>query len=440
MNGPVPSIQPSVTGRPVDLLGAGIDNMALLPHLVEASAVRIWVDDPDAVAAAIRIECEAAGVEIGPVSRWTSEPAQPNRLVVRSPGFPKYRPDIQAALAETPASAVTTAISLWLATFGDHYPTVIVTGTKGKSTVARMLAALVPHSELVGNIGTPIWSIPRPPSGTVMVCEVSSYQAVDLTHEADLALLTSLSEDHISWHGSVEQYHADKLGPVHRAAKAVIGADLEPVLTDHPALKVVPTPRAADRLSTMPTHMAANARLAIAAAQHLASTFGSTVVEHPEQTLLDLPAMVGRLREIPSADGHRWFDDSLASNPSGAAAAVSAFSSDPLWLILGGLDRDVSPEPLIQSLRTCSHPVAIVAVPNNGSDLVRQLLEAGITLGHQLDAPDVQSAVAIIRKAATTDSTVLFSPAAPTPPQHGNWSNRSAAFEAAVRSGSDQGS
>ncbi len=36
-------------GRPVDLLGAGIDNMAVLPHLDGALALRIWVDDPASV-------------------------------------------------------------------------------------------------------------------------------------------------------------------------------------------------------------------------------------------------------------------------------------------------------------------------------------------------------------------------------------------------------
>ncbi len=424
-------------GRPVDLLGAGIDNMAVLPHLDGALALRIWVDDPASVSVETQAVCARFGATIGAVSHWVGLTAEPNRLVVRSPGFPRYREDIAAALASAPAGSVTTAINLWLATFGDRYPTVIVTGTKGKSTVARMLASLLPGSELVGNIGTPIWSIPLPQAGSVIVCELSSYQAVDLTHQGDLAILTSLSEDHISWHDSVERYHADKMGPVLGASRALTVDTLEHLLAEHPSARSVATEATADALSSMPSHMASNGRLALAAARWLSLDFGAAIVNDPEQTLLNLPAMVGRLREIPSPlDDHRWFDDSLASNPSGAAAAVKAFATDNLWLVLGGLDRNVSLEPLIQALQSCTGVVSTVAVPDNGSELVNQLVAAGIEMMHRLEAPDVERAVALIRDSASVPSTVLFSPAAPTPPQHGNWSNRSAAFEAAVLEGS----
>ncbi len=425
---------PLIAGRSVDLLGAGIDNMALLPHLTEASQVRVWVDDVDAVPDHIRQECARYRASVGAVSNWVAESPSPNRLVVRSPGFPRYREDVARALDGTPIQSVTTAINLWLTTFGDRFPTVIITGTKGKSTVARMLAALLPHSELVGNIGTPIWSVQPPPAGTVMVCEVSSYQAVDFTHRADLAILTSLSEDHISWHGSVERYHADKLAAIHQASRVLTIADLDGLVSAHSNAFVVETPDTPDRLSELPAHMASNARLALAAAERLQADFGAVVVRDPAQTLLDLPAMVGRLREIHSQDGHRWFDDSLASNPSGAAAAVAAFADDHLWLILGGIDRKVSPAPLAEALRSSTQSVSIVAVPDNGADLVADLTAADVVIEQQLHAPDVESAVALIRTAARQHSTVLFSPAAPTPPQHGNWSNRSAAFEAAVLS------
>ena len=424
---------PDVAGRAIDLLGAGIDNMALLPRLGAASQVRIWVDDPDSVSDEIRTECARYSAPIGAVAQWVQEIPGTNRLVVRSPGFPRYRQDIASALTNTPPGSVTTAINMWLATFGDRYPTVVVTGTKGKSTVARMLASLLPGSELVGNIGTPIWSISLPPEGTVIVCEVSSYQAVDLTHRCDLAILTSLSEDHISWHGSVERYHADKLAPVLDSSRALTIESLEQLLSGHPDLQSIPAGASADRLSALPSHMASNARLAIAAARRLEKDFGSTVVEDPEGTLLDLPAMIGRLREISStADNHRWFDDSLASNPSGAAAAVGAFSGDDLWLILGGLDRNVSPQPLIDAVQACTGTISTIAVPDNGPDLVDQLAAAGIAMTHRLDAADVTQAVALVRGSASAPSTVLFSPGAPTPPQHGNWANRSAAFEAAV--------
>ena len=41
--------------------------------------------------------------------------------------------------------------------------------------------------------------------------EVSSFQIVDLDVAPRVVVVTSLGEDHIDWHGSLEQYRRDKL-------------------------------------------------------------------------------------------------------------------------------------------------------------------------------------------------------------------------------------
>ncbi|MFW2383700.1 MAG: Mur ligase family protein [Acidimicrobiales bacterium] len=415
-----------VEGRTIDLLGAGIDNTALLPHLSSAARIRVWVDEPETMASSTRTACAAAGASVGAIHAWS-----PGDLIVRSPGFPPYRADIASALSRIPPEFVTTAVNLWLESHGRRFPIVIITGTKGKSTVARMLASILPTSALVGNIGTPIWSLDPPVDGTPIVCEISSYQAVNMTHRADLGVLTSLSEDHVSWHGSVERYQADKLGPVRRADRALTISGLVDSLSDHPNLRTA-SDASYPKLDPMPGHMATNARLALTAADWLHTDLGVSVAAEPDGVIAGLPPMIGRLRELASPDAHRWFDDSLASNPSGAAAAVMAFTGADLWLILGGIDRHVSPEPLIEALRATTRTISAVAVPDNGRELIGQIVSAGIELEQFLQAPDVAGAVSEIRSHAVRPSTVLFSPGAPTPPQHQNWSVRSAAFEAAV--------
>jgi UDP-N-acetylmuramoylalanine--D-glutamate ligase len=415
-----------IEGRTVDLLGAGIDNTALLPHLRNASAIRVWVDDVQTIDESTRSVCTGANASIGEIADWI-----PGDLIVRSPGFPFYRADIASVLSTVADELVTTAVNLWLETFGDRYPTVIVTGTKGKSTVARMLASILPGSVLVGNIGTPIWSLDPPPEGSPVVCEISSYQAVNMTHRANLGVLTSLGEDHVSWHGSVERYHRDKLTPLLEAERVVTTAPLLPVVEAHHRVRTPPE-RRHPQLDHMPDHVAINALLAITAAEWLQQDFDVTVADDPALIISRLPPMVGRLRELDGADHHRWFDDSLASNPSGTAAAVTAFADDDLWLILGGIDRRVSPQPLIGALQARSQTVSIVGIPENGDGLIDQITAAGIELDQQLSAPDVATAVSMIRSHVVRPSTVLFSPAAPTPHRHGNWSNRSAAFEEAV--------
>lgn len=417
-------------GRDVDLLGLGIDICALIPHLGRAATIRAWVDDPGAATEHERSVCDAHGVTVGPVSEWPA--AAP--IVVRAPGFPRYRADIGPRLGRP---SVTTPVDLWLNTNGSDVRTVLITGTKGKSTVATMLSALLPGSRLCGNIGIPIWAIGDVAAATTMVIEMSSYQAADTNAPVDLAVLTSLGEDHISWHGSIERYHADKLGPVLTARRVLTTAGALPLLVARRPtgeVRALDPEAGTEGFESLPPHMAGNAGLARAAARWLAVDDGVAIVEDPVATLLALPPLPGRLRPIATNDGRRWIDDALASNPSGAAAAVSAFAGQPIWLIVGGVDRGVSLRPLIEAAGEAARRtgLSLVALPDSGPDIVDRLQTAGVPIEETANAGDVAGAVAIAGRRAAPGSVVLFSPAAPTPPRYGTWADRSHDFVAAV--------
>lgn len=426
-----------LAGVEVDLLGLGIDVCAVIPHLDRAASVHAWVDDPSTVTEDERAVCARSGVPIGGMADWPGS----GSVVVRAPGFPRYRADVAARIRR---QRVTTPVDLWLNTHGGDLHTVLVTGTKGKSTVATMVAALVPGSQLCGNIGVPIWSVGKPARGSTVVVEVSSYQAADTRAVVDLAILTSLGEDHVTWHGSVERYHADKLGPVLAARRVLTVAALETVIARRKPdgeLRTAEGTAGGDGLDGLPAHMAANARLARAAAGWLHEDFGTALVPDPEATLLALPPLPGRLRLVPTGDGRRWYDDALASNPSGAAAAVEAFTGGPLWLIVGGVDRRVSLAVLIDAAATAARQCSfnVVAIPDSGPEIIDQLISGGVPIDQAATAPDVAAAVSLIARRAGPDSVVLFSPAAPTPPQHGTWSHRSEAFVEAVQSLAEAG-
>lgn len=419
-----------LTGVDVDLLGLGIDVSALLPHLDRAASVRVWLDEPSTATDEERTLCERFGVPIGSVADWPGA----DSVVIRAPGFPRYRADIARRIE---GLSVTTPVDLWLNSHGNGLHTVLVTGTKGKSTVATMVAALLPGSHLCGNIGVPIWSLGDPPRDSTVVVEVSSYQAADTRAVVDLAVLTSLGEDHVSWHGSVERYHADKLGPVLSAGRILTIADLgSEIARRHPVgeLRTIDGTAGGDGLDALPAHMASNARLACAAATWMHDDFAVAVVPDPVATILGLPPLPGRLRLVPSSDGRRWYDDALASNPSGAAAAIEAFAGRTLWLIVGGIDRRVSLAALVQAAAAAAERASfnVVAIPESGPEIVEQLAAGGVRIDHAAAAPDVEAAVKLIADEAGSGSVVLFSPAAPTPPRHGNWSHRSAAFVEAV--------
>jgi UDP-N-acetylmuramoylalanine--D-glutamate ligase len=98
---------------------------------------------------------------------------------------------------------------------GDNW--IAITGTNGKTTVTRLSAHLLNASgvraHVAGTIGTScIEVVSRRQAGDYLVAELSSYQlhsSVDLAPQA--AALLNITPDHLSWHGGLDSYAADKL-------------------------------------------------------------------------------------------------------------------------------------------------------------------------------------------------------------------------------------
>ncbi len=134
-------------------------------------------------------------------------------IVIKSPGIPWHR-DYVIALQNAGAQ-FTSSTNLFLAERQGRGTIIGVTGTKGKSTTASLLAHVLKTSGrpvvLAGNIGDPAIAHVDDPADTVFVLEMSSYQLEDLALAPDIALIVNLYEEHMDWHGSVESYHAAKM-------------------------------------------------------------------------------------------------------------------------------------------------------------------------------------------------------------------------------------
>src|SRR4029079_14463573 len=95
-------------------------------------------------------------------------------------------------------------------------PTIGVTGTKGKTTTASLIAAVLaadPRHPVVlgGNIGIPL--IERLPELTAdhrVVIELSERQLPTLARGTTVAVYTNVTSDHLDRHGSLEGYRAAK--------------------------------------------------------------------------------------------------------------------------------------------------------------------------------------------------------------------------------------
>ena len=143
-------------------------------------------------------------------------------VVVKSPGISLYDPLVVKARAD--GVRFTSLLNLWFAD-APTCRTICVTGTKGKSTttalIAHILRGVGRNAVAAGNIGVPVTELPRDGLDAAVI-EVSSYQAADFCGQCDIAVLTSLSQEHLDWHGSVAAYHRDKLNLLRHARRSLI--------------------------------------------------------------------------------------------------------------------------------------------------------------------------------------------------------------------------
>lgn len=365
-------------------------------------------------------------------------------VLVRSPGVSIHRPELAAVAAA--GVPVTTATALWLAERRGE-GVIVVTGTKGKSTSAALLAHLLRASgspaRLAGNIGVPALDLLDDDERAPVVLELSSYQIADLQQGPELVLFTNLYREHIDWHGSEETYRSEKLRllglpGVHRV---VLNGREEALVALHPEARVswygVPDgwdvgeggglelrgePRlAAQDLPLAGAHNALNLCGALTALE----AFGAAAPPMPA-ALAGFTPLPHRLQPVHEEDGIEWVDDSISTTPESAVAALASFPGRPVVLIAGGQDRGQDHACLAGVLAATG--ATVIGVPSTGPGLIAAAREAGVPAERALDAADMAAAVALARALVRPGGVVLLSPAAPSYDHFKNFEERGDRF------------
>ena len=96
-----------------------------------------------------------------------------------------------------------------------NFKSIVVTGSNGKSTTCKIITHLLKKNKfnvkLGGNIGIPVLDL-KVKSNTFFVIEASSFQlSYSKFIRPDYAILLNITNDHIDWHGSMNNYIQSKL-------------------------------------------------------------------------------------------------------------------------------------------------------------------------------------------------------------------------------------
>ncbi len=420
-------------GRPADDLGEAIAAM-------EGRPVRLLL-----------------GPDVDPASAWAEADLVTTSPSI-NPAYPTAEPRLRARLVELVAARSAGDLSApALISEPDLFlrlcvaPTVGVTGTKGKTTTASLIAAILAADEqhpviLGGNIGVPILErLGEITPGHRVVYELSELQLPTLSRGTTVAVYTNVTSDHLDRHGTLDAYRRVKrllAERVDRAGALILNAE-DPVVAGYaelgtarpilyrrdgavpgglgvvdgwivadgverleaagggpaaggPGGRIMPV----DELGVPGAHNVSNALAAVA----VGLVFG---VSHDgiRRAAAAFTGVEHRLEPVALVDGVRFVNDSQGTQPDAVIAALRAFPA-PLVLIAGGRDKgiDLGELPAVAAERAA----AAVLIGESGPALEDRFRAAG--LRHTERAADMTDAVrradALARAAsATGDAT-----------------------------------
>src|SRR5258708_8132185 len=355
-------------------------------------------------------------------------------VIVKSPGVSLYRREIQSAREK--GVQVTSLLNLWFAQKLD-ITTICVTGTKGKSTtaslIAHILAKLARRVALVGNIGVPITEI-ESTIADYAVIEVSSYQAADFDGMCDVALLTSLHPEHIDWHLSVENYFRDKLNLLSRSRCRIINGDMAGLVerlggalrsrkylyNDENAIHSLGIDifdgnkcvgRVLNSYLARP-HNKSNLCAALAAMKWLDMDAGAAL-----DATCGFRGLPHRQEELGEIGGVLFVDDSISTIPESTVAALAVYAGRDIAVIVGGYDRGIDYGGLVATVLGGAAKT-VICLGDSGR---RICALARAVSSRQPDvactiyqAASMEDAVFFARRATPPAGVVLLSP--PPPP------------------------
>jgi UDP-N-acetylmuramoylalanine--D-glutamate ligase len=339
---------------------------------------------------------------------------------------------------------------------GGRTQLVAVTGTNGKTTATEMLSACL-GVPAAGNIGAPLVDVLVDPAGPpgLAVAELSSFQLrfAD-TLRPRVAVLLNLAPDHLDWHGSLEAYGSAKARIWQRQEQrdwAVVGVD-DPGARRLGERYPPPGRRASftlrppqpgqvgvadgwllSWLGQEPEPLVATGDLGAPGPQNLANPAAAAAAAlcagaSPASLREPLAAYRPgrhRLEHVATIDGVRWVNDSKATNPHAAAAALAAFES-VVW-IAGGLGKGAAFEDLEKAL--AGRVRVAITIGSSGPDIAALTRRLGIDT---VEAGVLPAAVEAAAARARDGDAVLLAPACASMDQFADYAARGEAFRDAV--------
>lgn len=348
-------------------------------------------------------------------------------LAVKSPGIPRRFVSIP----------YTTATNLFFSHLrGTGALTIGITGSKGKSTTASLIAAILRAGgrrvRLLGNIGKPMLEALRTPlrRGDVFVLELSSHQLDDLRFSPRIAAALNLFPEHLPYHGGMEAYASAKqnivtfqgpddtfiYNPRDRRLRAWARKAVSRAV---PWRERLPLP--VRELPLLGAHNVENVRAAVTTARRLGVS--DAAMRRALRAFRPLPH---RLERVGTYRGITFYDDAISTAPESTIAALRSLPQVGT-IFLGGEDRGVDFAPLERELRKRGVR-NLVLFPESGRRILKS--RRGFTI---LETSSMATAVRFAYRETPKGAVCLLSTASPSYSLWKNFEEKGRQFQRFVR-------
>ena len=346
-----------------------------------------------------------------------------NEFTVVSPGIPPYNNMVlnsKNLISDYDLFASVMPFSIW------------ISGTNGKTTTTQMTQHLLKEYGSIygGNIGVPLSHLDE--KAPIWILETSSF-TLHYTNKTkpNIYILLPISEDHITWHGSFEEYKNAKLKPLSLMNEndiAIIPAEFKEFKTNAHVITYNNSDDLCQHFGIDKSKIKfkepflLDAILAMSANKIIFNEINYDLIN---QFVIDKH----KVEEFRDFKNRLWIDDSKATNVDATINAIVPYNDRNIHIILGGDDKGANLVPLFENIKDLD--IHVYAIGSNTEKIVKYCIEYNINVE---SCTYLNIAVSKIDLVLKENSVAMLSPAAASLDQFKSYAHRGDEFKNLVSS------
>ena len=344
-----------------------------------------------------------------------------NEYTVVSPGIPPYNNMILNAknlISDYDLFVSVMPFSIW------------ISGTNGKTTTTQMCQHLLGEYGSIygGNIGVPLSHLDE--KAPIWILETSSF-TLHYTNNTkpNIYILLPISEDHITWHGSFEEYKNAKLKPLSLMNEndiAIIPNEFKDIKTNAHLITYNNSDDLCNYFGIEKNKIKFKEPFLLDAILAMATRkiiFDEIKYELINEFIIDKH----KVEEFKDSKNRLWIDDSKATNVDATINAIVPYKEKEIHIILGGDDKGANLVPLFENIKNLD--ISVYAIGSNSDKITDYCNEYNIKVENCIYLNIAISKIDLVLK---ENSVAMLSPAAASLDQFKSYAHRGDEFKKLV--------